>query len=179
MLTQHCETLQFVSHFSAWPNLNFDLAPPTWRPIVKNLRLLELSTPTRKNTHSDTKVSQKNIYPENYKRCFDIRTQQFHRTCDVFFTTQIFRVEGSDRRPLPPVPSSHLSASGIYMFQWTLRHASPLYMWIETAVCVWVGSRVADYWAAVDNCGRHVEKEMVCSQLDITSSIESFCLSIH
>ena len=70
-------------------------------------------------------------------------------------------MEGGDRRPLPPVPSAHLSASGVYMFQWTLRHASPLYMWVETAVCVWVGSRVASYWEAVVSCVSHVDKETV------------------
>ena len=76
---------------------------------------------------------------------------------------QIYRVEGNERRPLPPVPSSHLSAGGVYMFQWTTCHASPLYTWVETSLCVWVGSRVADYWTAVESCTKHVEKEMVTS----------------
>ncbi|CAI8021499.1 Villin-1 [Geodia barretti] len=127
VLTQHCETLQFVSLFTAWPNLNFDLAPPTFQPILKNLNLLELITPTVLTNPSDMKI---------------------------------YRVEGNERRPLPPVPSSHLSAGGVYMFQWTTCHASPLYTWVETSLCVWVGSRVADYWTAVESCTKHVEKEM-------------------
>ena len=49
------------------------------------------------------------------------------------------------------------------MFQWTTCHASPLYTWVETSLCVWVGSRVADYWTAVENCTKHVEKETVTS----------------
>ena len=64
MLTQHCETLQFVSLFTAWPNLNFDLAPPTFQPILKNLNLLELITPTVLTNPSDMKVSarEKHIF---------------------------------------------------------------------------------------------------------------------
>ena len=165
VLSQHCESLQFISHFSAWPNLNFDLAPPAWRPLVKYLHLLELATPTLKNSPSDAKVSnhsrERVIMFRTCRRVLRIVLGEHTYTHSLSHTQQIYRMEGGDRRPLPPVPSSHLSAGGVYMFQWTLRHASPLYMWVETAVCVWIGSAVADYWEAVAGCVRHVDRETV------------------
>ena len=47
------------------------------------------------------------------------------------------------------------------MFQWTVCHASPLYTWVESAMCVWVGSGVSDYWGAVETCTRFTEREIV------------------
>ena len=161
MLSQHCETLQFISHFASWPDLNFDLAPPTFQPILRNLHLLELTPPTVKIEPTDMKVSKNNSVSKN-----------FHTQSNIF---QIYRVEGNDRRPLPPVPSSHLSAGGVYMFQWTVCHASPLYTWVETAMCVWVGSRAGDYWTAVESCRKYTEREIV-SDLTFSFTLSHFPL---